>query len=107
MEPAALYQLQDDPPSSVSSFEVAVVDPCPVGVPPEPGRPVDQVELDVTETDDAVIVSARVPVPRGVACSFRLDVLHVPVELARPFGERVLLDGRFDSPRRPTLPSPR
>ena len=102
MKPAALSLGPSGPYPDDTSFAIAVIDPCPRGVPPAPGLQPEQVEIDVVETTDAVIVTARAPVPRQGACNARSDAVPVTIELTEPFGDRVLLDGQFDPPRSPT-----
>lgn len=71
-----------------TSIEIWVIDPhC------EDKLTADKVDVEVDETDESVVVTARVPDASGVACKFRQNPVPVVIALTSPLGDRELLVG--------------
>lgn len=61
----------------------------------------DQVDIEITETDIAVVLLAKTPDHSTGACKASNVAVPVDVDLDAPLGSRLLLDGRFEPPAPP------
>ncbi len=92
---AADWVIVGTPGDDTKTLVLSVADPVfPSALDP------DDIDLDITETSNAVLV--RIGVPHrddNVGCKASLVAHTVTVDLTQPLGDRSIMDSRLDPPR--------